>query len=186
MSRASLRDAEPQAHPLQTGGPTIRLKRSIILPKGFALVDLLVSLTIIALLAAVVLAAVHEARIRAKVARKNEIAHQYLNALELFASDHGGSYPDRPGVFCLGMRSNEECGPGVPGNDELLADLTPYFPAVPAETDLVVNGFSGILYIQTGQERQLKWFLPGLRSCPLGALKTTSSSATTCTHYLET
>ena len=61
---------------------------------GFTLIELLVVISIIGLLSTIVLAAVNDARVKARNSAKNEIVLQYINALELYASSNGGVYPD--------------------------------------------------------------------------------------------
>ncbi len=62
--------------------------------KGFTLIELLVVVSIISLLASVVLASVNSARSKGRDARRLEDLQQIRNALELYANDHNGSYPD--------------------------------------------------------------------------------------------
>jgi prepilin-type N-terminal cleavage/methylation domain-containing protein len=61
--------------------------------KGFTLIELLVVIAIIGLLASVVLASLNSARVKARDAKREGDLHSIAQALELYANDHGGSYP---------------------------------------------------------------------------------------------
>jgi prepilin-type N-terminal cleavage/methylation domain-containing protein len=61
--------------------------------RGFTLIELLVVIAIIGLLASIVLASLSSARAKGRDAVRLEALHQLQTALELYASDHNGSYP---------------------------------------------------------------------------------------------
>lgn len=64
--------------------------------RGFSLIELLIVITIIALLATIVLATLNSARERARdTSRVNDI-NQVVTALELYRADNGGTYPPSP------------------------------------------------------------------------------------------
>jgi prepilin-type N-terminal cleavage/methylation domain-containing protein len=60
---------------------------------GFTLIELMVVLSIIALLSALVFSALSKARAKARDARRTADIHEIQTALELYMDGHGGSYP---------------------------------------------------------------------------------------------
>ena len=67
---------------------------SVCNKRGFTLVELLVVIAIIGLLASVILASLNSARVKSRDARRIADLKQLQNALELYANDNGGTYPD--------------------------------------------------------------------------------------------
>ena len=61
--------------------------------RGFTLIELLVVVAIIGILSSVVLASLNSARGKARDAQRISNFEQIRNALNLYASDNGGSYP---------------------------------------------------------------------------------------------
>jgi prepilin-type N-terminal cleavage/methylation domain-containing protein len=61
--------------------------------KGFTLIELLVVIAIIGVLSSVVLASLNTARAKARDAVRVSDLRNIQKALELYASDHGGTYP---------------------------------------------------------------------------------------------
>jgi prepilin-type N-terminal cleavage/methylation domain-containing protein len=110
------------------------LKSTNITPRGFTLIELLVVIAIIGLLSSVVLASLNSAREKAHDASRVQAVHQYMNALELYAADHKGTYPSSGGVdVCLGLSHTETCWGGAHGNDSVNAALAPYLPSLPQD-----------------------------------------------------
>ncbi|HVY72505.1 MAG TPA: type II secretion system protein [Candidatus Paceibacterota bacterium] len=93
-------------------------------PRAFTLIELLVVIAIIGVLASVVLVSLNSARSKARDARRLSDMHSLVTALELYASDHNGSYPN------TGAGSWAYSGSGstwIPG-------LSPtYIPTVPQD-----------------------------------------------------
>ena len=149
--------------------------------KGFTLIELLVVIATIALLASIILASLNSSRVRARNLNRTQIAKQYVNALELYHSDHAG-YPcndcnndettEESLYFCLGFTTSQSCyGPAFPGSDTLNSALLPYFSALPKNSDQVsisLSNLNGTLYncvdVSNGicQSYQLKWVLEGI------------------------
>jgi prepilin-type N-terminal cleavage/methylation domain-containing protein len=69
--------------------------------KGFTLIELLVVIAIIGILSSVVLASLNSARAKARDSERLSTLKQISNALELYASDHGGSYPSTGSIHYL-------------------------------------------------------------------------------------
>lgn len=61
--------------------------------RGFTLIELLVVISIIGLLASIVSVSLNSARAKGRDAARVSILVQLRNAMELYASDHNGSYP---------------------------------------------------------------------------------------------
>jgi prepilin-type N-terminal cleavage/methylation domain-containing protein len=79
------------------------------LSKGFTLIELLVVIAIISLLSSVVLAAVNDARDKAKARAFREELMQLVTALELYRADHN-DYPLEPGDFYIRGWGTGEAG----------------------------------------------------------------------------
>jgi prepilin-type N-terminal cleavage/methylation domain-containing protein len=62
--------------------------------KGFTLIELLVVISIIGVLSSVVLASLNTARIKARDAKRMSEIHTVELALEQYALNNGGAYPD--------------------------------------------------------------------------------------------
>lgn len=85
--------------------PDVRIKQS---SKGFTLVELLITIVVIAVLAAVSVVAYNGIQHRANMVRIKSGAESYAKALDLYRVDHG-HYPDSPtggNFFCLGHESD--------------------------------------------------------------------------------
>ncbi len=97
--------------------------------KGFTLIELLVVLSIISLLSSIVLAALNDARAKARDARREMDIRQIQTALELYRDDHG-EYPWYP--------SSWACSYPYAGQESLKRwstylqkDLKPYISQLP-------------------------------------------------------
>ncbi len=109
--------------------------------RAFTLIELLVVIAIIGVLSSVVLASINIARQKADDARRLADMHSLMQALEMYANDNNGNYPNDPPNDCTGGPCN--CGgdwpsgaiappgsPGVTGND-----------CVDDMTELVTDGY---------------------------------------------
>ncbi|KKW23296.1 MAG: hypothetical protein UY70_C0030G0015 [Candidatus Kaiserbacteria bacterium GW2011_GWB1_52_6] len=63
--------------------------------EGFTLIELLVVIAIIGLLASIVLVSLNAARQKSRDARRISDLKQFQNALELYANDNNGTYPNQ-------------------------------------------------------------------------------------------
>ncbi len=104
--------------------------------RGFTLIELLVVIAIIGILSSVVLASLNQARTKGRNSSVTQQIREYKSALELYALDHAGQYPD-PGsnvLYCVGNDADGICG--VNGNmitsSALNTALSPYIPSLPA------------------------------------------------------
>ena len=61
--------------------------------RGFTLIELLVVIAIIGLLSSIVLASLNTARMKARAARRFSDMSSVVQALQLYANDHNGTYP---------------------------------------------------------------------------------------------
>lgn len=91
--------------------------------KGFTLVELLVTITIIGILATIGVATYTRVQARARDGRRKADMATIQNALEMYASENNGSYPSRAGW----ARSTD--------GDDWIPNLRPTFiKAIPKET----------------------------------------------------
>ncbi|MBI2097720.1 MAG: type II secretion system protein [Candidatus Vogelbacteria bacterium] len=115
---------------LLVGQPPARLNLDIRNPRGFTLIELLVVIAIISLLSSIVLASLQTARVKARDSQRVQNIIQLRNALELYAADHDGLYPDYVGgtvepnnrLSCWHICSNENVGQYY--NADTLKELT--------------------------------------------------------------
>lgn len=100
---------------------------------GFTLIELLVVISIIGLLSSTVLTSLNSARIKARDARRVADIRQIQNALELYASDHNGQYPNISVTIC---ESN------LSWHASLQTALAPYLPKIPVAPNSAGDGGS--------------------------------------------
>jgi len=144
---------------------------------GFTLIELLVVIAIIALLATVVLASLGESREKAQNAKRNKMAIQYINALELYRDSNNGSYPNTGETFkCIGWGDGESCyGGAYSGENDLNNALDPYIPGPPKnDASLEEGGFnwSGTLYKCVDidcSNIEIRWIVSDDVKCSVGA-----------------
>ncbi len=172
---------------------TLRAQRN----EGFTLIELLVVIAIIALLSTIVLTALDSSREKARNAKRNEMALQYINALELYRSEHD-TYPDfgqtisGDSMMCIGDWDTDGCY-GLflyYEDDDLNTDLEGYIPGPPKNSDPIKISFVGTEYDFSGtvygcyrdsvtvpcNEYEIKWALegdPGSVKCVRGSSPTT-------------
>lgn len=111
---------------------------------GFTLIELMVVIAIIGLLASVVLASLSDARASARDAIRVQDMRSIHTALERYANDHGGTYPNPTSAGVSG--GGEMIGVGNPIDDAIrpYLDPVPIDPAHDAGTD--VRPVAGALY----------------------------------------
>jgi len=130
----------------------------VSLKKGFTLIELLVVIAIIALLSSVVLATLSTARAKARDARRIEDIRQLQRAVELYADDHGGLYPNSvnfatfvdPGATSSWGAKRITSSGLATWNTDFLPLLLPYFSKMPVDSinaapytyDYVPEGYS--------------------------------------------
>jgi prepilin-type N-terminal cleavage/methylation domain-containing protein len=126
--------------------------------KGFTLIELMVVVSIIALLSSIVIVGLNDARSGAKNSKRNETARQYITALGIYHNEYG-NYPEQtPGSennttnVCLGNGyPNASCY--VIGshdqNTNVNNQISEFIPGIPASLEKTVSGtteFYGISY----------------------------------------
>ncbi len=89
---------------------------------GFTLIELLVVIAIISVLASVVMSSLNGARVKARDTRRIADIKQIQTALEMYANDHNGNYPNISVVICETNPSNHAA---------LQAALAPYLSQLP-------------------------------------------------------
>jgi len=144
-----------------------RTKEIATLHQGFTLIELLVVISIIALLSVIVLGSIQDARTKAQNTKKNEIARQYLNALELYSVSNNSNYPRTNGDdVCLGYDDLEPCYGIYTGDINVNNMLIDYYPDMPKNDDFITpltSSFNttGILYSCNSSTCIMYWILSG-------------------------
>ncbi len=164
---------------------------------GFTLIEVLVVISIIALLSSIVLASISQARIKAENSHRNSMIIQYRNALELYASSNGGKYPNiTPGTaVCLGTYTTwpgNKCGISINKSnhsstlDNSLSNYISGFPPISnKEITLVLGSWLGATYQCLSPQCNMvdmKWYLQGDNlSCGPGILLNNNAGNTGAT-----
>lgn len=113
--------------------------------RGFTLIELLVVIAIIGILATVILASLNSARKKSRDARREADMNQLQKALELYAQDHNGTYPDSAAVADVGTA--------------LTSSLVPtYIAAIPSDP----LGGSYVYNYQSNAASQSQYFCLGV------------------------
>lgn len=160
--------------------------------RGFTIVELLVSVSIIGLIASAVLAGFSEFQKKGRNAKRNAEVAQYIRAIELYQSDRA-EFPEAgtpTARSCLGDRSNDRCWSNdYYGEDaQLKSQLTPYI-AQSGGVDGGLSGYDGYIYrceYQVGglcKGFSILWMVEGPnQSCGPGARINPAVNAGTATY----
>jgi prepilin-type N-terminal cleavage/methylation domain-containing protein len=106
--------------------------------RGFTLIELLVVIAIIGLLSSVILASLNTARAKGRDAARLQGMTSIRDAVELYASDHNGTYP-------LGGNGSgtwtSQCLPwgGLAGNAVITGLVPTYISSLPADPSMVTS-----------------------------------------------
>lgn len=180
---------------------SVRIARNV--SGGFTLIELMVVISIIALLSTVVLAAMGDAKTKGRNTAKNEYVKQAVNALELYRSSNA-SYPsffgsdplqyDTTHYACLGFAAGENCFGiyNIDGDASFNSALATYYGGtMPKNSGTVTAGaagdLNGVLYrCQTSScdSYSLVWHLEKTsQTCPLGSSLSSNVGGTTRCGY---
>ncbi len=125
--------------------------------RGFTLIELLVVIAIIGILSSVVLASLNSARGKANDAKRYANIQAVRSALELYAADHNGQYPNAGGNWisqCAGW-TQATAANTVPG---LVSGG--YIPQLPTDPDQNISGNQCCyLYYSGGGTADYKYML---------------------------
>jgi prepilin-type N-terminal cleavage/methylation domain-containing protein len=170
--------------------------------KGFTLIEVMVVVSIIALMSSVALSSMSSAYSSARNSKRIQMIKQYVTALELYRNDNS-SYPQygdgSTGRLCVGETGSNVCHASTrSGDSNLNSTLNQYIKGTPASLEKVMVAgvdFHGITYsacpssgcscpgtgcINGGY--QLEWYLEGsANNCGAGS-KWTSGAMTRCTY----
>jgi prepilin-type N-terminal cleavage/methylation domain-containing protein len=111
--------------------------------KGFTLIELLVVLSIIGLLASIALVSYKNARTKSRDAVRRQQLVQLQKAVELYAENNNGVYPNTGGAWVASE-------PGEPVGGGVSTDITNYIPGLaPTYVGKLPRDPSGSLSLQT-------------------------------------
>ena len=126
--------------------------------RGFTLIELLVVIAIIGLLASIVLVSLTSARAKARDATRLAVIDQLRTALELYATDHNGSYPvtfsgAAPSVVANWFSTCPTFGSHTTsGASGYIPNLAPtYIPVLPTDTNSPACN-AGYTYVSNGTD----------------------------------
>jgi len=130
---------------------TLCKKTTLSKKRGFTLIELMVVVSIIALLSAIALEFLGSARLKARNAAKNSLVLQYTKALELHWSDYSGTYPRSDSSICFGYATSETCyiSSSYIGSDTITAEMSNYLPgdfASRTPVPYLSNDLKGVIY----------------------------------------
>jgi len=110
--------------------------------KGFTLIELLVVVAIISLLSSIVFASVNTARAKTRNAKRKEDLVQVRTALELYANDHNGLYPNSVGNTWQGVGVYNGCPSCTyTGSSGYIPNLAPTYISVFPQDPLASSPF---------------------------------------------
>lgn len=101
--------------------------------KGFTLIELMIVISIVALLSSIILASIKTARDRAIATKFKSEIYQFINALELYGANNNGRYPHdgRGDYYQYQVKNNNDIVLGVTGLTPLETLMSPYLQSLP-------------------------------------------------------
>jgi len=109
--------------------------------KGFTIIELIVVITIIAVLSTIVIGSVNQYQAKARDTRRIADIRQIQKAFELYRIDNNGNFPiyNNGCMACLGVNDNSSCwgascgGNSAKGSSALNIALKPYISVMPID-----------------------------------------------------
>jgi prepilin-type N-terminal cleavage/methylation domain-containing protein len=161
-----------------------------LMKKGFTLLELLIIIAIIGVLAAIILAALGDTKLKARNSAMNSTIISYVNALELYRSQNKSlpfSNSLLPFSMCVGTGyANGECGDSLgptTENSAFAAALAPYIHPGPINIKITIDdsyylGASYQCLLPCNDANiLLVWYLQGFNAkCALNAGQTNVGS----------
>lgn len=140
--------------------------------KGFTIIELIVVIAIIAVLSGIVMVNVTGYLRDARNAKKLIDVKNYIQALELYYSDHS-AYPEDEDTCCLGTYSEGiTCWAGNPVCGPTNTALKDYISGLPTDTRQI-SGYAGYLFTNAlpyWNGYGFSWMIEGKGPCSLGAI----------------
>lgn len=176
--------------------------------KGFTIVELIIVIVVIAILASISVVAYSGVTARAENIKTLDAVSKYVDALTIYASQHGGYPLTLSGALCLGAPSGGTCGhvtagPEGCGNYSVKANVNTVFDGqikeslgntLPQPSMQIINcegkQHKGALYYAwSGNDALITYFLKGNEQCGIKSFKTVeryqSGELTACTGFLD-
>jgi len=162
--------------------------------QGFTLIELMVVVSIIALISTVALAALGDARAKARNTAKNSLVLEYVKALELYRSNNNGYYPQSDDYICFGYEDDENCflGTSHTGSETIKTEMQNYLGgdfASRSPVPYLSHDLKGVRYTcptSSCDQYTLVWVLESDISTCIDEARTGSIGGnSTCTYILE-
>ncbi len=119
--------------------------------KGFTLIELLVVIAIIGMLSSVVLSSLKSVRVKGRDVKRVADMMQIKTAVEFYASNNGGAYPNSDGKWTSFDAPSHMINPIVtPAATNITEALRPYLSSIPVDPKRLIDVDAGYLYRGNG------------------------------------